>query len=170
MKKAFYLFSVLCIVLFTSCDTNPCKTMNCNTGACNLGVCICPSGYSGINCQINLAKEMEGDFQYNYYNTITGSNGLGNAKVIVYDENQTSKCKITNAYRNWNTVDTSLKFTGVFNNSNSYFAIDTFYKHRTPDTIITGFYTKVGTNNTRLDLYFYTQGNYIGNYNATMFK
>lgn len=53
MKKLLYLFLVIAAI--TSCKKDPCKNVVCyNNGVCDDGTCLCPNGYSGTNCEIQL--------------------------------------------------------------------------------------------------------------------
>jgi hypothetical protein len=41
------------ILTFISCQKDDCKKVDCqNGGTCDKGACICPSGYTGVNCEI----------------------------------------------------------------------------------------------------------------------
>jgi hypothetical protein len=53
MKRALFLGSIAAMCLFSSCKSDPCETVNCeNGGTCVDGTCNCPTGYSGVICQI----------------------------------------------------------------------------------------------------------------------
>ena len=44
---------VFLFLLVNSCKKNPCENVACiNGGACQDGTCLCPSGFSGVNCEI----------------------------------------------------------------------------------------------------------------------
>lgn len=53
MKQFLYLLLAIAILFTTeSCKKDPCKDTVClNGGACDDGTCICPTGYSGPQCQ-----------------------------------------------------------------------------------------------------------------------
>ena len=51
MKKLSFIALLLSFVLFACKDD--CKDVNClNGGGCSEGTCICPTGYSGTNCEV----------------------------------------------------------------------------------------------------------------------
>jgi len=55
--KIFTIFlfslSIFTFTIFISCTPEKCNGVNClNGGACNNNICICPTGYTGIYCEI----------------------------------------------------------------------------------------------------------------------
>jgi len=59
--KFLFIFSVVVCVTSISCNTDPCKETFClNGGDCFEGDCQCPSGYTGVNCEIELNNGASG--------------------------------------------------------------------------------------------------------------
>lgn len=80
MKKLIFLF--ILIISIYSCKKNatvdPCENTKCqNGGTCEDGSCKCPLGYTGKNCETNIADRLVGNYSViddgNYSWSISGS-------------------------------------------------------------------------------------------------
>ena len=61
-------------VTYTSCSTDKCQAIVCAYGGvCNDGACICPSGFTGANCQTKVREKYRGIWQVNETGTITNA-------------------------------------------------------------------------------------------------
>jgi len=91
-------------VSYTSCTTDKCKELVCaNGGVCNDGVCLCPSGYTGTQCETALRDLLTGIYivtekgslvnaaQY----TVTIGNGATVTDIVINNFNNSIPVPIT---------------------------------------------------------------------------
>ena len=54
LLTALLTLGAFATIIYSSCKKDPCSGVNClNGGSCSGGTCSCPSGYSGVNCQLS---------------------------------------------------------------------------------------------------------------------
>jgi hypothetical protein len=74
LLSALATLMIFASVMYTSCNRDKCKTINCaHGGVCNSGICICPSGYSGTNCETITRQKFIGNWQVFEKGSITNA-------------------------------------------------------------------------------------------------
>jgi hypothetical protein len=63
LSAGMMTIAVFACVVYSACSKNNCGNYSCqNNGTCTNGVCVCPTGYTGQNCENTWSKNYVGTY------------------------------------------------------------------------------------------------------------